>query len=188
MARILIVYGTTESHTRKVAYRIAALACEAGHTVEVVDAAIRRSALAAGDYDAVLVGASVHRGRFQKAVEHFVKENLAFLNHTPSAFFGVSLVAASQDPEHAREADRLVERFLAETGWRPAHRASFAGALLYSRYNVLKRLVMRLIAGREGGGTDMSRDYEYTDWHAVDGFAQSFLGVAPSSPRIGEQR
>ncbi|MCE3247433.1 MAG: protoporphyrinogen oxidase [Geminicoccaceae bacterium] len=54
--------------------------------------------------------------------------------------------------------------------------ASLAGALRYSRYGFLKRLLMRLIVWREGGDTDDSRDYDYTDWDAVDGFARGFLG------------
>lgn len=33
----------------------------------------------------------------------------------------------------------------------------------------------RLIARRDGGGTDTSRDYEYPDWDAVDTFARGFL-------------
>ena len=31
--------------------------------------------------------------------------------------------------------------------------------------------MMRLIVGAAGGDTDTSRDYEYTDWQAVDRFA-----------------
>lgn len=74
-----------------------------------------------------------------------------------------------------RRRGRSHERFLAETGWRPARSASLAGALLYSRYGILKRLLMRLIVWREGGDTDASRDYEYTDWEAVEAFVRSFL-------------
>jgi menaquinone-dependent protoporphyrinogen oxidase len=176
MARILIVYGTTEGQTRKIAQRIAAVAQARGHEARTVDSATLSGPLSGGEHDAILVGASLHRGRYQSALEGFVRTNLALLNSLPSAFFGVSLVAASRDPEHRKEADRLIERFLAETGWRPARTASLAGALPYSRYGVLKRLLMRLIVWREGGDTDSSRDYDYTDWGAVDGFARSFLG------------
>jgi menaquinone-dependent protoporphyrinogen oxidase len=34
---------------------------------------------------------------------------------------------------------------------------------------------MRRIASREGGDTDTSRDYEYTDWAAVDRCAVEFV-------------
>ena len=47
----------------------------------------------------------------------------------------------------------------------------FAGALVYTQYGWLKRHVMRAIVKREGGDLDMSRDYEYTDWEAVERFA-----------------
>ena len=43
---------------------------------------------------------------------------------------------------------------------------------------------MRMIVRREGGPTDASRDYEYTDWDAVDAFAadvaaHAVVGAAP---------
>ena len=52
--------------------------------------------------------------------------------------------------------------------------ATFGGALRYTKYNVLIRIMMRVIVGFAGGDTDTSRDYEYTDWRAVEGFAAEF--------------
>ncbi|HEY1905234.1 MAG TPA: hypothetical protein VGG91_04290 [Myxococcaceae bacterium] len=45
---------------------------------------------------------------------------------------------------------------------------------------------MRRIASREGGDTDTSRDYEYTDWAAVDRCAVEFVDgvVAQRAPEI----
>ena len=102
MARILIVYGTTEGQTRKIARRIATVAEARGHEARLVDGAALTSPLTRGEHDAILVGASLHRGRYQSAVERFVRANLALLNSLPSAFFGVSLVAASRDQEHRK--------------------------------------------------------------------------------------
>jgi menaquinone-dependent protoporphyrinogen oxidase len=34
---------------------------------------------------------------------------------------------------------------------------------------------MRRISAKEGGDTDTSRDYEYTDWAAVDRFARELV-------------
>ena len=48
----------------------------------------------------------------------------------------------------------------------------FAGALVYTQYGWFKRRVMRVIARREGGDTDMTHDHEYTDWQAVEQFAR----------------
>jgi menaquinone-dependent protoporphyrinogen oxidase len=68
-----------------------------------------------------------------------------------------------------------VERFVEKCGWRPARIELIAGALQYSKYNFLIRYVMRRITKKEGGDTDTSRDYEYTDWAAVDRFARSLV-------------
>ncbi len=35
------------------------------------------------------------------------------------------------------------------------------------------------IAAKEGGETDTSRDFEYTDWDEVTRFAESFAGALP---------
>jgi menaquinone-dependent protoporphyrinogen oxidase len=47
-----------------------------------------------------------------------------------------------------------------------------AGALRYSKYPLPLRWLMRRIAKQAGGDTDTSRDYEYTDWEQVDGYAR----------------
>ena len=36
------------------------------------------------------------------------------------------------------------------------------------------RLLMIIFVGLAGGDTDTSRDYEYTDWSAVEAFAERF--------------
>ena len=56
-----------------------------------------------------------------------------------------------------------------------------AGALAYSQYNFLVKLVMKGIARRAGAPTDTSRDYEFTDWPAVDAFVLAHAGVALAS-------
>lgn len=50
--------------------------------------------------------------------------------------------------------------------------ASFAGALLYQNYHPLLRWIMKRIARKAGGGTDTSRNYEYTDWGEVEAFGR----------------
>ena len=88
--------------------------------------------------------------------------------------------AGAQDeaapPDRRRQAQddvrRMIEAFVAETGWTPAHTLPVAGALAYSKYNFLVKLVMKRIARHNGASTDTSRDWEFTDWQAVDGFVR----------------
>jgi menaquinone-dependent protoporphyrinogen oxidase len=53
-----------------------------------------------------------------------------------------------------------------------------AGALTYSKYNFFIKLIMKTMARRAGGPTDTSRDYEFTDWAALDRFVLERVGTA----------
>ena len=75
-----------------------------------------------------------------------------------------------------------MQRFLARCGWRPAITKMIAGALPYTRYNWLKRQMMKRIVAKAGGDTDTTRDYEYTDWIDLRNFAQDFAGLASERP------
>ncbi len=69
----------------------------------------------------------------------------------------------------------MADAFFAETGWHPAAVHHAAGALRYTKYDFLKRLLMRHIAAKEGGDVDTSEDHEYTDWEALAAFVQDVL-------------
>jgi menaquinone-dependent protoporphyrinogen oxidase len=86
----------------------------------------------------------------------------------PSAFFSVSLSAASKNRHEVDEALRIAHAFPAAHGWTPRFVLSVAGRLAYREYNFLIRFVIKRIAKKEGGPTDTSRDHELTDWDAVD--------------------
>ena len=61
-----------------------------------------------------------------------------------------------------------------ETGWRPDKVGLFAGAIKYSQYGSLTRFLFKLVAAVTAEDTNTSRDYEYTDWNKVEGFAADF--------------
>jgi len=175
MATALIVYGTTEGQTAKIAQHLADAGRKLGVTVDVVHAPeLAEDALLDG-YAAVLVGGSLHEGRYQRDVARFVEQRKRDLAARRSGFFSVSLGAASRNPVEVAEVQAILEGFVAEHGWKPNMIASFAGALKYTQYNWLKRALMKHIAAKEGGSTDTSRDHEYTDWEQVDRFAQRFF-------------
>jgi menaquinone-dependent protoporphyrinogen oxidase len=120
-----------------------------------------------------MVGASIHYGRHPRLLRTMIRRQRAALAERPGAFFSVSLSAGGPGAKPAA-AQRYLQRFLRETGWQPRQAASFAGALQYSKYGPLKRLVMIAFVGLAGGETDTSRDYEYTDWDSVERFANDF--------------
>lgn len=174
MSRILIVYGSTEGQTRKIAGRIAEMARGHGCEAVVLDTAANPPPVG-GRYDAVIVAGSLHLERHQKPLVRFVQRNRDMLRRVPNAFVSVSLTAVRTDPRSLAAAQACVDRFVAETAWHPQVTWLTAGALMYSGYGPIKKRMMRWIAGRNGGDTDMSRDHEYTDWARLARQVEAFL-------------
>ena len=172
MGDVLVAYATSEGQTEKVARRVAERIAAAGHGADLVHLADVDPDVDA--YDGVVVGASVHAGTFQRAVKRFAEAHRESVAARPNAFFFLSLTAADDAEESRAAVSELGEAIEAETGWHPDDVAAFAGALRYSEYGPLKRFVMKRIARQYDGGTDTSRDYEYTDWGEVDAFADRF--------------
>jgi menaquinone-dependent protoporphyrinogen oxidase len=179
MAQVLVLYGSTEGQAATVAERIADVLETAGHEPAVVHIKHRPEPFDLTDYDAVILGASIHMGKHQKYVRTYVKRHADELNRLPSAFFSVSLAAADDSEKGWGEAREYVAKFLAETRWNPDATAVVPGALKYSQYGTLKRFVMKQIAKRTSGDTDTARDYEYTDWNEVEGFTSDFAESLP---------
>ena len=174
MSKILIAYGTSEGQTAKIADHLAEVIRAQGHDVFPMN--IERKAPAPAGYGAVIVGASVHKGKHQRWVVDYVRRNRPALEHLPSAFFSVSLAIQDGSEKGRLEAEGYVETFVKETGWYPEKVGLFAGALVYTKYNFLLRWVMRRIARSKGSrDLDTGRNYVYTDFGAVQRFAEEFL-------------
>lgn len=181
-----IFFATREGHTRLIAEHIAlALSAEHIHAA-MFDVKVEHRMLHWPGYDRVFLLASVHAGHHEPEMIAFVKAHRAQLERLSAAFVSVTLSeAGAEDPlapperraEAARDAQRMVDVFVEETGWRPAHVLRVAGALAYSRYNFIVRAVLKHIARKAHAPTDTSRDYEFTDWNAVDGFVRQLSRV-----------
>jgi menaquinone-dependent protoporphyrinogen oxidase len=164
-----VLFASTEGQTALIAIRLAAVLHEHGLDSQAIDVSTPEAQ--AIDWSRVrgaLVGASLHIGHHQKSAARFIHAHAAHLNAVPSAFFSVSLAAASKNANEVAEAERIAHAFPTEHGWKPAFVRSVAGRLAYREYNVLVRFLIKRIAKKEGGPTDTSRDHELTDWDQVD--------------------
>jgi menaquinone-dependent protoporphyrinogen oxidase len=164
MPPTLVLYASIEGHTERIAQRIAGELRSRGHLVDVASAMEQPDVSA---YAGVIVGASVHYAHHPAWLAVFLHRHAGALRVRKSAFFSVSLGAKA----------RYVEKLLRDVAWRPQLTAMFAGALQYSKYKPFKRLVVRVFAAVAGHDTDISRDYDYTDWKAVDSFAIAFSNM-----------
>jgi menaquinone-dependent protoporphyrinogen oxidase len=201
MPSVLVLYGTGEGQTAKVASQIAETLDGRGHDATSIDIENRPDEFALASFDAVLIGSSIHVGAHDKQIREFVSANRDELQRLPTGFLhtvgcniskiirhpwvanifrylqptvsGVALVGCRR-PGATRRGGELRRHAARRDRLAPRRIGLFGGALRYSKYGFLKRLMMKRIAKGATGDVDTSQDYEYTDWAEVDAFASDF--------------
>ena len=172
---VLIVYGSKEGQTAKIAERIAQIIRNQGLQVSTYSGKEIQADFATDAFDAAIVGGSIHMDNYPTYLREFVRHHRDWLNKVPSAFFTVCMAIQSQNANEREEAKNYGTRFIETTHWHPRLIDTFAGAVKYTQYNFITRFIMKMITKREGGSTDTRRDHEYTDWDAVARFTNRFL-------------
>ena len=173
---VLIVYGTTEGQTRKIAEWTATYIRERGHQAEQRDSAALKSDLDIETYDAFIIAASVHQEYHQETITNFVIAHLEVLDTKPSAFISVSLSAVLE--EGKTEAQTYVDCFVSVTGWQPRMILLLGGALRSTEYDYFQEQIVKFIVMKRGGAASTERDREFTDWNALAVFVNGFLETA----------
>jgi menaquinone-dependent protoporphyrinogen oxidase len=182
---ILIVYGTVEGQTRKVAEFLASRFRSQAQNVDLLDAGKMGLGPDPADYDATILASPVRMGAYRRPVVRFAERHHEALNRGRTALVSVSMAAANT---HNRDQAQIelrswVAQLDEKTEWHPGEVIHVAGGLPYTQYGFITRWIMRRIARDQGGDTDTSRDYEYTDWDALGRFADAFVAKA-SRPHL----
>ena len=160
---VLIVYGTTEGQTRKIAEWTATRIRERGHQAELLDSAALESDLDLETYDAFIIAASVHQESHQEAISNFVIAHRETLAAKPSAFISVSLSAVLEGAE--TEAQKYVDDFVSVTKWRSHKTLLLGGALRFSEYDYFQEQIVKFIV-LKGGSVASSGDFSRTSMFA----------------------
>lgn len=192
--QILIVYATTEGQTRKIAEQIGEWVRALRHNICILDCALVNEETKVDGFDGYILAGSLHNQKHQASLARFVRRYRAVLQRSPTAFISVSASAARTDAGSLAAAKQCIDHFIQQTGWTPTVSMPVGGAIKYTQYNFLLRFVMKKISEVNGGPTDTSQDYEFTDWTALQSFVDQFLaryverkadvGPAPASKAI----
>ena len=179
MERIGIFYATREGHSHKVADHLAAVLLSRGLAVSVHDVRDAETPEAFACSEAVVLVGSVHMGKHEPELVTFARMHRDELDAMHGVF--LSVCGAESAAEHASTpearvaaAKRVAEQIAAfetESGWHPARVVPVAGALLYTHYNPLVRWMMKKISRAEAMPSE-TKDYELTNWAAVDDVAR----------------
>lgn len=175
--KTLILYSSQDGQTQAIASSIAStlaeeMRCEMHDLRDAQDIRLE-------NFDAVLIGASVRYGHFQRILHKFVRRNAEKLDAMPSALFTVNLTARKPE-KRSPQTNAYTRKFLLASPWTPKLCAVFAGALRYPHYRWIDKVMIRFIMKLTGGETDTTKEIEYTDWEQVAHFAQDFARLAAS--------
>jgi menaquinone-dependent protoporphyrinogen oxidase len=170
VASVVIIYSTTDGHTRKISQRLKQVIERQNHRVEVVsvnDEADVDLML----FDKIVVGASIRYGKHSPQVYAFIKRNRLVLESKPNAFFSVNVVARKAE-KCQPETNPYLKKFLKQIPWQPKQLAVFAGKIDYPKYNLWDRSIIRLIMWITKGPTDPKTVKEFTNWEQVEAFGR----------------
>jgi len=184
MKSILIVYATREGHTKRIAEYLGEKIRSQDSQATVSDVRELPKGFSLANYAAAVIAASVHRAHHEPEIIRFVKDHLADLNRMFTALVSVSLSQAGAQDEQASsdhraqaaaDVKRMTDLFVSETHWHPTLIRPVAGALMYSKYNFLVRMIMKHIASRAGASPDVSQDHVFTHWRDLDDLAKTVM-------------
>ena len=80
-------------------------------------------------------------------------------------------LVARKPARNTPQTNPYLKRLLAQSPWKPKLQGVFAGELDYSRYGPVDKHMMRLVMWINNGPTDLRTKVQFTDWDAVDRFA-----------------
>jgi menaquinone-dependent protoporphyrinogen oxidase len=170
MAKILIVYSTTDGHTLKIGHFLQQVLEQKEHQVELVsiDDAAHIDLLL---FDKIVIGASIRYGKHSPQIYQFIKKHQSLLESKANAFFSVNLVARKPG-KNLPDTNPYVKKFLKQIPWHPREVAVFAGKIDYPAYRALDRQIIRAIMWITHGPTDPETVVEFTDWEQVKAFGE----------------
>jgi len=173
--KVLVAYGTTEGHTRKVAETISIQIKQLGHEVELFHTEKPQRDLQFNSFDKIILAGSVHQKDYQEFLKLFIEENLSVLNIKPTMLISVSLASAFDD--RLDEAIGYTSKLTEQLGWSPTKILLIAGAIKYDKYDYFKEQIIKHIA-LQGHSVDLKEgNQEFTDWSELAANVDEFISA-----------
>ena len=168
MAKILVIYSSTDGHTKKICLRLQQIVEDQNHQVRLVSVNDVNT-IDFNSFDKIVIGASIRYGRHSRKIYEFIKENQHILDSKSNAFFSVNVVARKPE-KNKPETNPYLQKFLKQISWKPKELAVFAGKIEYQKYKFWDRFMIRLIMWITQGPTDPKTNIEFTNWSHVESF------------------
>ena len=169
MISSLIIYSSTDGHTKTICKRIIDFLKDE-NAVRLVSLNEAKD-LNLSQFNKIIIGASIRYGKHSKELYKFIELNKNILNEKENVFFSVNVVARKPE-KNTPDNNPYITKFLEISKWKPKKIGVFAGKVDYPNYNFFDKYIIKLIMFITRGPTDTSKSHEFTDWLKVEGFAK----------------
>ena len=169
MPETLIIYSSTDGHTKNICERLANFFSNTNATKII--SLFEATEFDLSKFNQIIIGASIRYGKYSKNLYKFINLNKDTLEQKNSFFFSVNVVARKPE-KNTPETNPYVKKFLKVSKWKPKKIGVFAGKVDYPNYGLFDKYAIKLIMFLTNGPTDTSQSYEFTDWSKVDNFAR----------------
>ena len=169
MSNSLIIYSSTDGHTKTICERIINFSNDV-NKVKIIPLN-EATKFNLSKFDKIIIGASIRYGKHSKELYKFIELNKSILEKKDSVFFSVNVVARKPE-KNTPDTNPYVKKFLKISNWSPKKIGVFAGKVDYPKYGFFDKYIIKLIMFITKGTTDTSQSYEFTDWSKVDVFSK----------------
>ena len=169
MPSFLIIYSSTDGHTKVICERITNFLNEENLVSLFSIEDVKKIDLS--NFENIIIGASIRYGKHSKELYKFISLKKNILDQKKSAFFSVNVVARKPEKNTA-ETNPYINKFLKITKWEPKKISVFAGKVDYPNYSFFDKYIIKFIMFITKGPTDTSQSYDFTDWSKVDDFSK----------------
>ena len=172
-ARVLVAYASRYGSTEGVARAVGDVLREKGLEADVVEVS---KAAHLETYQAAVIGAPIHAGRWMGEARRFVEANRDQLGRIPTACFATCMCLARDPDRHKRQSESWipgVKKFI-----EPVRTAAFAGAMDRSRLPLFWRIATKLIGAPQG---------DFRNWEAIRAWASALPEVLAGSAAAGDE-
>ena len=170
MSKIIIIYSTTDGHTREICLRLLKIIEQNNNAVTLIPIE-EVNDFDLNLFDKIVIGASIRYGKHHANVYELIKRQSKILEQKPNAFFSVNVVARKPD-KNQPDTNPYLKKFLSQIAWKPKELVVFAGKIDYQKYKAWDRFMIRMIMRITKGPTDPNTAVEFTNWKQVDQFAE----------------
>lgn len=167
MKNVLIVYSSWTGATHEVAEEIGKVIEENSFKVTVIEAG---NSINVGEYDAYIIGTSIHAGQTGRSFRKFIKKNIILLVEKPTALF-VVCANMMNDTEKSRQEtltwlNNSINKF---ESFKPISIGLFGGAFLTEGkdFDKLNFFIRKMIIGMSKKIKEDHEQSDFRDWKSI---------------------